>query len=62
TGGRLQFIEKPHVDPMAVIRMIQGQPQLYRMDGPDKLRLSLELPDAAARVAAAHALLIALRP
>src|SRR5690606_13551446 len=61
-GGRLQFVEKPNVDPMAVIRMIQGQPQLYRMDGPDKLRLSLDLPDAAARIAAARALLIALTP
>ncbi len=62
TGGRLQFVEKPNVDPMAVIRMIQGQPQLYRMDGPDKLRLSLDLPDPASRLAAARALLIALAP
>ncbi len=62
TSGRLQFVEKPKVDPMAVIRMIQGQPNLYRMDGPDKLRLSLELPEPAARIAAARALLIALAP
>ena len=25
-GGRVQFTEKPSVDPMAVIRLIQGQP------------------------------------
>ncbi|HEU0306718.1 MAG TPA: transcription-repair coupling factor, partial [Lysobacter sp.] len=35
-GGRLQFVERPSVDPMAVIRLIQGQPRLYQMDGPDK--------------------------
>ena len=62
TGGRLQFVEKPDVDPMAVIRLIQGQPKHYRMDGPDKLRISLDLPDAATRFQAARGLLTALRP
>jgi len=62
TGGRVQFIEKPSVDPMAVIRMIQGQPKHYRMDGPDKLRITLDLPDAATRFQAARGLLTALAP
>ncbi len=61
-GGRLQFVEKPHVDPMAVIRLIQGQPQHYRMDGPDKLRITLDLADAATRFQAARGLLTALQP
>ncbi|MCR6662368.1 MAG: transcription-repair coupling factor [Luteimonas sp.] len=61
-GGRLQFVEKPDVDPMAVIRLIQGQPKHYRMDGPDKLRITLDLPDADARLKAARGLLIALAP
>ncbi|RNF86372.1 transcription-repair coupling factor [Montanilutibacter psychrotolerans] len=60
-GGRVQFVEKPDVDPMAIIRMIQGQPKLYQMEGPDKLRIKLELPDAAARLAAARGLLLMLR-
>jgi transcription-repair coupling factor (superfamily II helicase) len=59
-GGRLQFIERPTVDPMAVIRLIQGQPKHYQMDGPDKLRVKLELPDAASRIAAARGLLTML--
>ncbi|WP_226469845.1 transcription-repair coupling factor [Luteimonas panaciterrae] len=61
-GGRVQFVEKPNVDPMAIIRMIQGQPKLYQMDGPDKLRIKLELPDAATRFNAARGLLTTLRP
>ncbi len=61
-GGRLQFVEKPNVDPMAVIRLIQGQPKHYRMDGPDKLRISLDLPEPAARLQAARGLLTALHP
>ncbi|KPN20726.1 transcription-repair coupling factor [Xanthomonas sp. Mitacek01] len=61
-GGRVQFVEKPKVDPMAVIRLVQGQPQRYRMDGPDKLRITLDLPDAETRMQAARGLLIALAP
>ena len=59
-GGRLQFEAKPNVDPMTVIRLIQGQPKHYRMDGPDKLRIALDLPDAATRFNAARGLLTAL--
>ena len=60
-GGRLQFEPKPNVDPMTVIRLIQGQPKHYRMDGPDKLRITLELADAATRFNAARGLLTALQ-
>lgn len=59
-GGRLQFVERPNVDPMSIIKMIQGQPKLYQMDGPDKLKIKLDLPDALARLAAAKGLLTLL--
>ena len=59
-GGRVQFVEKPNVDPMAIIKLIQGQPKLYQMDGPDKLRMKLDLPDAPARLAAAKGLMTML--
>ena len=62
TGGRIHFVEKPAVDPMAVIQLIQGQPRHYRMDGPDKLRIGLDLPDAVSRFNAARGLLTALAP
>ncbi len=61
-GGRVQFESKPHVDPMTVIQLIQKQPRHYAMDGPDKLRLKLDLPDAASRLQAARALLATLSP
>ena len=61
-GGRLVFEAKPKVDPMSVIRMIQQQPKLYAMDGPDKLKVRLPLPEAADRFNAARGLLAALAP
>jgi transcription-repair coupling factor (superfamily II helicase) len=59
-GGRLIFTARPNVDPMAVIRLIQGQPKVYTMDGPDKLRLRMEMPDAASRLRTARGLLALL--
>ncbi|MFN7213181.1 MAG: transcription-repair coupling factor, partial [Lysobacteraceae bacterium] len=60
TGGRLVFDAKPNIDPMSVIRMIQGQPKVYAMDGPEKLKMKLELPDAPSRLRAARALFTTL--
>lgn len=60
-GGRLVFESKPDIDPMAVIQMIQKQPKLYAMEGPDKLRIRHPLPESADRFNAAKALLTTLR-
>ncbi|SDQ53581.1 transcription-repair coupling factor [Pseudoxanthomonas sp. CF385] len=61
-GGRIVFESKPNIDPMAVIQLIQKQPKLYTMDGPDKLRIKVPLPDAPDRFNAAKALLATLSP
>ncbi|WP_372013046.1 transcription-repair coupling factor [Pseudoxanthomonas sp. 10H] len=61
-GGRIVFEAKPQVDPMSVIRMIQQQPKLYAMEGPDKLRIRVPLPEAPDRFNAARALLATLAP
>ncbi|MEN1958090.1 transcription-repair coupling factor [Luteimonas changyuni] len=62
SGGRVQFVEKPSIDPMAIINLVQGQPKSYRMDGPDKFRLTLELPTPEERLQAARGLLSVLAP
>ncbi len=61
-GGRIVFEAKPSIDPMAVIQMIQKQPKLYTMDGPDKLRIKVPLPLPEDRFNAAKALLTTLTP
>ncbi|MEL1264998.1 transcription-repair coupling factor [Pseudoxanthomonas putridarboris] len=59
-GGRIVFESKPNIDPMAVIQLIQKQPKLYTMDGPDKLRIKVPLPEAPDRFNAAKGLLTTL--
>jgi transcription-repair coupling factor (superfamily II helicase) len=46
---------------MSVIRLIQSQPRVYAMDGPDKLKVRLELPDAASRLRTARGLMQVLK-
>ena len=59
-GGRLLFQPHPPLDPMAVVRLIQGEPRTYRLDGPDALRISKPLDDAGSRLKMVEALLAAL--
>jgi transcription-repair coupling factor (superfamily II helicase) len=56
-GGRVTFRDKPDVDPMAIIRLIQSQPRVYKLDGQDKLKVNLELPGATERIRAAEDIL-----
>jgi len=59
-GGRIVFREKPEVDPMTIIRLIQRQPRVYKLDGQDKLRVTLELPGASERIRSAQEVLVTL--
>lgn len=61
-GGRVQFVARPNIDPMSLIKLIQSQPNRYRMDGPEKLRIvDADLPDFASRMKQAQGLFTLLR-
>jgi len=59
-GGRITFREKPDVDPLAIIKLIQSQPRVYKLDGQDKLKVILDLPGAAERMRSAQDVLLLL--
>jgi transcription-repair coupling factor (superfamily II helicase) len=48
-SGRFIFNTQPNIDPMTVITLIQTKPNLYKMDGQDKLRIIRNMPDAKVR-------------
>ena len=54
--GRLEFADRSSVDPIAVIQLMQRQPQIYRMDGPSTLRIRKTLPAFDERLAFAETL------
>jgi transcription-repair coupling factor (superfamily II helicase) len=43
-GGRVKFSEKPNIEPMALIQLLQSGKGRYRMEGPQLLHLMMELP------------------
>ncbi len=59
-GGRVTFRDKPDIDPMSLIKLIQQQPRVFKLDGQDKLRVILDLPGSAERIRAAQDTLVAL--
>jgi transcription-repair coupling factor (superfamily II helicase) len=40
-GGVLEFAETADIDPGFVIRLIQAQPNVYKLDGPQKIRFKM---------------------
>ncbi len=40
-GGSIEFSDHHSIDPMFIIGLLQQQPQIYRMDGPNKLKFNL---------------------
>ena len=48
-GGRIQFDDNADFDRVKLIRLLQENPQLYKLEGGSKLRIRHELPDPEAR-------------
>lgn len=40
-GGSIEFAEQHKIDPSFIINLLQSQPQIYRMDGPNKLKFQI---------------------
>jgi transcription-repair coupling factor (superfamily II helicase) len=60
-GGYALFEESNQVDPKAVIRLVQHPDRDYRLEGPLKLRISVESEEDAERFAFAEKFLAELR-
>lgn len=59
-GGRITFVEKPAIEPMRVIQLMQSQPRIYQLDSQQRLKINHPLPDADARFKAVEYLIDAL--
>lgn len=50
TAGRILFHPNPAIDPVKVIMLIQTQPKVYKLDGPDKLRFTAAFDGPEAKI------------
>lgn len=60
SGGRITFSDKPDIDPMSIINLIQTQPNIFKLDGNTKLRIIKDLSEYNDRVNFLELLLKAL--
>jgi transcription-repair coupling factor (superfamily II helicase) len=56
-GGKIEFNDQPNIKPETVIRLIQSKPKTYRLDGPGKIRFTLDKHEPYARPALIEKLL-----
>ena len=50
-GGQVTFTDKPDIDPMLIIKLIQQQAKIYKLDGAgNKLRIAKNLENRADRL------------
>lgn len=57
SGGRIEFEEKPNIDPVVLIQLIQKQAKIYKLEGPNRLRFNWEESTADKRIAQTFELL-----
>ncbi len=48
-GGQILFQAQPNIDPAIIINLVQKHKDVYRLDGPNRLRFRLGLPQAEQR-------------
>ncbi|PHM67177.1 transcription-repair coupling factor [Xenorhabdus stockiae] len=56
-GGFIEFSQNNKVDPHYLINLLQTQPNIYRLDGPSKLKFINELTERTARLSFIQSLL-----
>ncbi len=60
-GGKLEFSNETRVDPLALVKLVQNKPQIYKLAGANQLQFTQESEDADARLKFVHSLLDHLR-
>jgi transcription-repair coupling factor (superfamily II helicase) len=50
TGGRIEFGKVTEVDPLTIVKMVQNQPQKYRLEGGSHLKFTLDMDNSDTRI------------
>ena len=48
--GKIKFSSKPNIDPLTIVKLVQAEPQHYKMEGADKLQFIFDMDDYDARI------------
>ena len=59
-SGRLEFSTDTKIEPLTLVKLIQSQPKLYKLEGANKLKFQLPMPTANDRLVLIHNLIDSL--
>ncbi|MBX2847517.1 MAG: hypothetical protein KTR16_04300, partial [Acidiferrobacterales bacterium] len=60
-GGKLEFGSNTKVEPLSIVKLVQTQPQNYKLSGANQLHFSIETDTADDRINTVNQLLDTLR-
>ena len=61
-SGRIEFSSEPVVDPLTIVKMVQNQPQTYRLEGASHFKFITDMENTEARLQTVENLLAKLAP
>lgn len=61
-GGKLEFEQQPNIEPIALVKLVQSKPHIYKLAGASALSFKTELSDNALRFAFVEQLLDTITP
>ncbi|MGA2655497.1 MAG: transcription-repair coupling factor, partial [Gammaproteobacteria bacterium] len=56
-GGKVEFAKKVNIDPAKIIKLIQSESYIYKLEGAEKLKITKDLPEDQDRIDFVQALL-----
>lgn len=61
-GGKVEFASDTKVDPLQIVKLVQSQPRIYKLEGANQLKFSMDLEATEKRIQAVIDLLEYLTP
>jgi transcription-repair coupling factor (superfamily II helicase) len=56
-NGRIEFASETQVNPLTIVKMVQTQPQKYRLEGASHLKFFLDMENSDRRIKSVKTLL-----
>src|SRR5690606_27951392 len=61
-GGKVEFTGDTKVDPLQIVKLVQSQPRVYKLEGANQLKFTMDLESTEKRIQAVIDLLDYLTP
>lgn len=61
SGGKIEFSKDTKIEPLTIVKLVQSQPQSYKLIGATQLQFNIETKNADSRLKAVHTLIQQLR-